>query len=117
MSFLDNFTGDMRTLTRRANTKAKNAIGETVTTATATSQFLGVFLPIGVIGNDQRYINNAILMRESTHILYYAKTQTLTIKDEIVDESGNIYTIKQIEEVPDFGGGIDHMTAFLVLKR
>lgn len=56
-------------------------------------------------------------MRESTHILYYATTQTLTTSDEIVDESGNVYTVKQVEEVPDFWGVIDHMTAFLVLKR
>lgn len=118
MSFLDSFADDMRTLTKRSRSLTKNAIGETVESGTTDTPLKWVFVPIGSIGNDNKRISSHVLYTESTHILYFDhNTYTLTKTDRVLDEGGKIYEVKWVEEVPDFGGGIDHYTAFLSLKQ
>lgn len=116
MTFLDEFLDDMIPVTIINKTKGKNSFGEVVDNSTAEVEADIILQPIGVVWYDTKYLSNQVALEKSTHLAYM--DTAIEIKtNSTIQAHGNDYDVIAIEWVPDFGGDIDHNTAFLVLRQ
>lgn len=115
MSFLDDFTEDMRTLTHKPQTKTINSIGESIITYPTTATINAILVPREEISNDTQSFDNQLIYRQSSHLVFYDhRDYTLHRQDKIVDELDTTYDIVFIEPGFGFGWLIEYFVAYLI---
>jgi len=113
MSFLDEFTDDMREVTVSKKTSIINSQWEREPTTTQEFTIQCLLFPIGVIQADRYHSIKQIEYHKSTHLAWYSLAHTFPIGTTLTDKQWVAYTVQHTEPVYDFWGEIDHMTAFL----
>lgn len=98
MSFIDDFTEDMRILTHEPHILTTNDIGESKPSYPTQTTIKAILVPRGEITDDTQAFNNQLFYSQSTHLVFYDhRDYTLHRQDKILDELGTTYYIVFIE--------------------